>query len=87
MHAYVDISTFVCIYTHTWVRMEACLLPAQEKSPEVRARGSRLAEPWAKGAQGEGAVFFFCPNNLMKFVSTASGIEISSRYACPFVFD
>lgn len=33
-----------------------------------------------EGLEGEGAVFFFCPNNLMKFGSSAGGIEISSRY-------
>lgn len=48
-----------------------------------QTRGAVRFFEWSspgEGLQGEGAVFFFCPNNLMKFGSSAGGIEISSRY-------
>lgn len=71
-------------------RMKACLfLSSRERNWEVKTGGQWAycsyglydwSSPGEEGLEGEGAVFFFCPNNLIKFVSTASGIEISSRY-------
>lgn len=62
-------------------------LPCTEGNSEVKPGGlweGFLSFPqwWSpgEGLQGEGAVFFFCPNKLMKFGSGAGGIEISSRY-------
>lgn len=61
-------------------------LPCTEGNSEVKTGGlvRFLSFPeWSspgEGLEGEGAVFFFCPNNLMKFGSSAGGIEISSRY-------
>lgn len=62
------------------------VIPGREPGGQSRG-GSELVQlrgcssPGEEGPGGEGAVFFFCPNNLIKFVSAASGKEISSRYA------
>lgn len=69
-----------------WELKDCPSLPSTEGNSRGQARGAvRISSfpEWSspgEGLQGEGAVFFFCPNNLMKFGSCAGGIEISSRY-------
>lgn len=61
------------------------VIPGREPGGQSRGAASSYGSEAApalgkKDRRGEGAVFFFCPNNLINFASAASGIEISSRY-------